>query len=54
MEIRSEALRALGKTGRIGLQIVRFSVDDFIAQFLYLLKSRKALKLCVAVTAPHD
>ena len=45
VESRNEALRALGKTGRTGLQIVRYFQEPILwAQFLYLLISRKALK----------
>ena len=55
VDSRNEALHARGKTGKTGLQIVRYSKELILwAQFLYLLISRKALKSSVVTTAPHD
>ena len=59
---RSSGLRAeighsvlSGKTGRIGLQIVRHFQESILwAQFLYLLIFRKAQKSFMVTTAPHD
>ena len=45
MEIRNEALCTLGKTGRIGLQIVRLSVDDFISPVLLSPQMQKSTKI---------
>ena len=43
--IRKEALCVLGKTGIVGLQIVRYFQEKILwAQFLHLLISRKVLK----------
>ena len=50
VEIRNEALSALGKTGRRGLQIEKI----LWTQFLQLLLSRKALKSLMVTSAPHD
>ena len=55
LEIRNEAFCAQGKTGRIGLQVVRYFQELILwAQFLYLLTSRKALKSCMTTTVPVD
>ena len=55
VESRDEALCALGKTGRTGLQIVRYFQELILwAQFFYLPISRKALKSFMVTTAPHD
>ena len=50
-ESRNEAPCALGKTGRTGLQIVRYFLEPILwAHFLYLL----ALKSFMLMTAPRD
>ena len=50
-ESRNELLCALGKTGRTGLQIVRYIQKLILwAQFLYLLISREALKSFTVMT----
>ena len=55
VESRNEALCALGKTGRTGLQIVRYFQEPILwAQFLNLLISRKALKSFMVTSAPWD
>ena len=54
VEIRNEALGALGKTGKTGLQIVRYFQKILWAQFLHLLISRKALKYFMVTFAPCD
>ena len=52
-EIGHSVLR--GKTGRIGLQIVRHFQESILwAQFLYLLISRKALKPFIVTAVPCD
>ena len=55
VESKNEAPCALGKTGRTGLQIVRY-FQELIqwAQFLHLLISRKALKFFMVMTVSHD
>ena len=55
VEGRNEALCALGKTGKTGLQIVRYFQEPILwAHFLYLLLSRKALKSFMVMSAPCD
>ena len=55
MESRKEVLYALGKTGRIGLQIVKYFQELILgAQYLHPLVSRKALKSFMVMTAPCD
>ena len=56
VEIRNEALCALGKNGRTGLQIVRyfFRRRFYKPKFLRLLICRKALKSLTETSAPHD
>ena len=54
MEIRNEALCALGKTGRRGLQIGTFRRRFYELNFLHLLVSGKALKLLTVTSAPRD
>ena len=55
VEIRNEALCALGKPSRTGLQIVRYYQEKILrAQFLHLLISRKALKSFMVTSAPCD
>ena len=55
VEIRNEALCALGKTGRTGLQMVRYFQEKILwAQFLHLLISRKALKSFMVISASRD
>ena len=43
VKIRNEALCALGKTGRTGLQIDHFKRRFYESQFLHLLKPRETL-----------
>ena len=50
MEIRNEALCALGKKNRTGLQIYIFRRRFYESNFLHLLISRKALKSLLAAT----
>ena len=46
VENRNEALCALGKTGRTGLQIIRYFQELILwAQFLYLFISKKCTKI---------
>ena len=53
MESRNEAF--CGKTGRTGLQIVRYSQELFLwAQFLYLIIARKALKSFMVTTVSQQ
>ena len=55
VEGRHEALCAQEKTGKTGFQIVRYFQKLILwAQFLYLLKSRKALKSFMVSTVSHD
>ena len=55
VEIRNEALWALGKTGRTGLQIVRcFQKKILWVQFFYLLIPRRAVTSFMVKTAHHD
>ena len=55
VEIRNEALWILGKTGRPGLQIVRYFQKKILwVQFLYLLISRRAVTSFMVKTAHHD
>ena len=54
MGSRNEALCALGKTGRTGLQILKYFQEMILwAQFLQLLLSRKVLKSFM-VTSTHE
>ena len=54
VEIRKEALCPLGKTGRTGLQIIRYFQEKILwTQFLYLLISSKALKSFMVMPAPR-
>ena len=56
MESRKEVLYALGKTGRTGLQIVKY-FQELIYIYIYPLHplvSRKALKSFMVMTAPCD
>jgi len=45
MEIRNVVLHALGKTGRIGLQIDIFRRRCYEPNFLHLLIPRKSIKI---------
>ena len=55
LEIRNDALCALEKTGRTGLQTVGWFQKLILwAQFLRLLISRKALHPFMVTLAPHD
>ena len=54
MEIRNEALCALGKTGRTGLQTDIFKRRFYEPTFLHLLLSRKVLKSLMEASAPCD
>ena len=55
VEIRNEALWALGKRGRTGLQIVRcFQKKILWVQFFYLLIPRRAVTAFMVKTAHHD
>ena len=55
VERRNEALCALGKTGRTGLQIFTYFRETILwAPFMYLLTSRKALKSFMVISAPSD
>ena len=55
VESRNEALCALGKTGRTGLQMVRYFQELISrAQFMYLFISRKAPKSFLVMTVPCD
>ena len=55
LRIKNEALCALGKTGRIGLQMVRYFQELILwAQILYLFISRKVLKSFRVTSAPSD
>ena len=50
VDSRNEVLCAWEKIGRTGLQIHIFRRSWFWVQFLYLLISRKTLKLCMVMT----
>ena len=52
MEIRNEALGALAKTGRTGLQTVIFRRRFYEPNFLHHLISRKILKSLMETSAP--
>ena len=54
MEIRNEALCALGKAGRTDPQIDIFSRKFYEPQFMHLIIPRKALKSIIETYAPHD
>ena len=55
VESRNEVLCAQWKTGKTGLQIVRYFQKLILwAQFLYLLISRKALKSFMVTTVSRD
>ena len=54
MKSTDEALCALEKTGRTGLQIIRYFQGTILqAQFLYLLKHRKVIKSFMVMSAPE-
>ena len=54
MKSTDEALCALEKTGRTGLQIIRYFQGTILwAQFLYLLIHRKVLKSFMVMSAPE-
>jgi len=53
VEIRNEALCALGKTGRTGLQIDIFRKRFYEPKFSHVLLSRKAVKSLTVSCAPH-
>lgn len=54
VENSNEALCALGKMGRTGLQIGIFRRNFYEPNFLYLLMPRKALKPLTETSAPCD
>ena len=54
VEIRNEALCALGKAGRTDPQIDIFSRKFYEPQFMHLIIPRKALKSIIETYAPHD
>ena len=55
VETRNEALCALGKLARTGLQTVRYFQEKILwAQFVHLLMSREALKSVMVTSVPSS